>query len=398
MTERAPATTSGRFHDDGRRLRVALVHYRDDASAGGSLRVGEALARNLDRSRIEPQLVFAYGGKGAISRNFNGSAAFLRAAGPADPGAWIRARKFFSVTAYDVVHFVEPVNWLRLIVSGTAGKKVIHVHGRFFPDRMTLRNRLLNRLTVAGADARVCVTHGALESLKELGWTGNGKSFVVHNGVDCNYFAPKGGGAAFRERLGLPQDSLVMGMVCRLVKHRGVQDGLRLLASLPSRWRLVICGDGPYKSALQAEAESLGVMGQTRFTGLLDDVRPAFACMDAFLLLARYDTFGIATAEAMASGVPVFGLEGEGEYREPEYPLITSTNAVLIPRRNKADYDEDEPEEVIAALANQLRVLETSRDAFAPMRDEARSWVATRFSVERQARLLAEIYETVAVS
>ncbi len=118
--------------------------------------------------------------------------------------------------------------------------------------------------------------------------------------------------------------------------------------------------------------------------------------MDAFLLLARYDTFGIATAEAMASGVPVFGLEGEGEYREPEYPLITSTNAVLIPRRNKNNYDEEEPEEeVIAALAKQLRVMEKSRDAFAPMRDEARSWVVTRFSVERQARLLAEVYESV---
>lgn len=379
------------------RLRIALVHYRDDASAGGSLRVGEALARNLDRSRIEPHLVFAYGGKGAVTQRFDGESAFLGAAGPVDPAAWIRARRYFNRLAFDVVHFVEPVNWLRVILSGTPSKKILHVHGRFFPDHLTLRNRLLNRAAVDGADARVCVTYGALESLQQLGWTGNGNNFVVHNGVDCKFFAHRDERAASRDALGLPRDALVMGMVCRLVKHRGVQDALRLLANLPSKWRLIVCGDGPYRSKLEALAKAHSVLDRTHFTGLLNDVRPVFASMDAFLLLARYDTFGIATAEAMASGVPVFGLEGEGEYQEPEYPLITPTNAVLIPRRNKTDFDADEADEVIAELAMRIRPLESNRDAFASMRDEAGAWVASHFGVERQAQLLADVYESVAV-
>ena len=39
------------------------------------------------------------------------------------------------------------------------------------------------------------------------------------------------------------------------------------------------------------------------FTGLMDDVRPALAAFDASLFLARYDSFGLASCEAMASGV-----------------------------------------------------------------------------------------------
>ncbi len=377
-------------------LRVALVLYRDDARAGGSFRVGEALAVNLDRSRIEPHLVFAYGGKGTLSRRFNGESAFLGAKGPIDLSAWIRARRYFKCLAFDIVHFVEPVNWLRLMLSGTAAKKIVHVHGRFFPDHLTWKKRLLNRATIDTANARVCVTYGALKSLRKLGWTGNGNNFVVHNGVDCRLFAQQSEREASRVALGLPSDALVMGMVCRLVKHRGVQDALRLLNMLPTRWRLIICGDGPYRSKLQAIAKELGVLDRTHFIGLLDDVRPVFASMDAFLLLARYDTFGIATAEAMASGVPVLGLEGEGEYREPEYPLITPGNALLIPRRNKSDFEAEEADEVIAALAMRLRSLESERDAFVSMCEEARAWVASRFGVERQARMLADVYEDVA--
>ena len=376
-------------------LRVALVHYRDDASAGGSLRVGEALANHLDRSRFDPHLVFAYGNKGAVSRAFNGSSTFLQASGPLDPPAWLRARGLFSRLDFDVAHFIDPVNWLRTVLCGTRARKVVHVHGRFLPDYLTVQTRMLNRLMVGGADARVCITHGALDSLKSLGWTGNGNNFVVHNGIDCEHFSPQRDRASARAALGLSDDALVMGMACRLVKYRGVQDAIRLLKRLPSRWQLVVCGDGPFRMDLDTLATAVGVRERTHFTGLLDDVRPVYACMDAFLFLARYDTFGLATAEAMACGVPVLGLEGAGEYQEPEYPLITAENALLISRRDKFDLESEEPDEVIDALARRLRVLETNPDAFDDMRDAARAWVVKRFDVRRQADLLAEVYSSV---
>ncbi len=376
-------------------LRVALVHYRDDASAGGSLRVGESLARNLDRSRVDPHLLFAYGGEGAVARGFNGQSKFLQAAGPIDPLAWMRARNYFRRVAFDVIHFIDPVNWLRAILAGTGAKKIVHIHGRFLPDYLTLKTRVLNRMAIGGADARVCITHGALKSIDALGWSGNGNNFVVHNGIDCEFFAPQSDRAGAREALGLPQDALVLGMTCRLVKYRGVQDALRLLTRLSPRWRLIVCGDGPFRGDLEALADELGVRERCCFTGLLDDVRPVYACMDVFLFLARYDTFGLATAEAMACGIPVLGLEGDGEYQEAEYPLVTEKNALLVPRRDKFDLESEEPDEVIEALARRLRPFESNGDTFARMRDEARSWVKSRFDVKRQADMLADVYESV---
>src|SRR5438067_11258144 len=41
-------------------IRVAIVHYRDDATAGGSLRGGEAIANHVNAETIEAHLVLDY--------------------------------------------------------------------------------------------------------------------------------------------------------------------------------------------------------------------------------------------------------------------------------------------------------------------------------------------------
>ena len=52
-----------------RKIRVVIAMYRDDVIAGGSLRVGQTLANNLDPSSVEAHLLFAYGGSGPVARS-----------------------------------------------------------------------------------------------------------------------------------------------------------------------------------------------------------------------------------------------------------------------------------------------------------------------------------------
>lgn len=371
------------------------MHYRDDAASGGALRVGEALGRNLDRSRVEPYLVFAYGGEGAVSSAFDGKIECLRANGPMDAAAWLRARSYFKRLSPDVVHFVDPVNWLRVALLGTESKKIVHVHGKFLPRYLTLKTRLINHFAIGAADARICITNGTRRSLEALNWDGRDNTFVVHNAIDCEHFHPEADKSAPRSLLGLPQDALIMGMSCRIVKYRGIQDALKLLTMVSPKWHLLVCGDGPYRPNLEALAGDLGVSGRAHFVGLLDDVRPGYASMDIYLLLARYDPFGLATGEAMACGIPVLGLEGEGEYREPEYPLVTEENAMLIPRARRWDLESEEPREVIEALASRVRMLEKNGDVFNTMSEKARAWVVDRFDVNRQADRVADVYQAV---
>src|SRR2546422_505966 len=101
-----------------RPIRVAIVHYRDDATVGGSLRVGETTANNLDPARIEASLVFAYGEPGPVSEKAKVPVHHLRARSSRDLQSWFAARALFRKTRPDILHFVDPVNWLALATLG----------------------------------------------------------------------------------------------------------------------------------------------------------------------------------------------------------------------------------------------------------------------------------------
>ncbi len=102
-----------------------MVHYRDAAEAGGSLRVGETIANHLDPHRVKAEFVFAYGGAGPVAANARVPCHFIRASGPRDISAWPRARALFRKIDPDVIHFQDGVVWLRLALSRTAYRKLL---------------------------------------------------------------------------------------------------------------------------------------------------------------------------------------------------------------------------------------------------------------------------------
>lgn len=379
-----------------RPLKVALVHYLDNSRAGGSLRVGEVIARHLDPSQFNARLVFAYGDAGAVGKEIPGRCHYLRAAGPGDASAWLRSRRWFKEFSADIVHFLDPIYWLRLALGGLPVKTVVHIHGKPPAETLGFHQRLLNRMAIASADARICITRGSRDAVVKFGWGDDASSYVVYNGIDCDRFRPGNRQVDVRTSLGIPPESKVLGMVCRLVRYRGIQDGVRLIAKLGPDWTLLLCGEGPFRPEIERTAADHGVADRLCFAGSVDDVRPVYSAMDAFLFLPRYDSFGLAMGEAMASGVPVVGLAADGEYREPEYPLVTKENATLIDRVAPTNYDRIEPESTIDALAASVRSLLHDPGRRQAQIRAAREWVESRFSAQRQAEKVSEIYKALA--
>lgn len=384
--------SSARAHQ--KPVRVAIIHYQDNAIAGGSLRVGETLAEHLDPDRVEAHLVFAYGGPGPVARRTRVPVHFLRAEGPADSAAWVRARAFFRKLRPDILHFMDPVAWLWGALAGTGYRKLLHVHGRYLPAYMSRRDRLLARLLHGTADGLVAITQGARRTIVQLGWARPDRIWTVHNAVDFQRFRDLPEKEAARCELGLPADARLLGMVCRLVRFRGCDDAIRLLRYLDHWWHLVLCGDGPFRGPLEAMAQREGVRERVHFTGLLGDVGPVYAALDGYLFMARYDPFGLATAEAMAAGVPVFGLGGDGEYREQERPLVTPDNAVFVERSRPQDYDGPEQSDVLKRLACRIQQYAASPQRCEVLAERARSWVKANFDARHQADLMTSIYES----
>jgi glycosyltransferase involved in cell wall biosynthesis len=260
---------------------------------------------------------------------------------------------------------------------------------------MSWLHRLLATQTHRIVDAELCLTRGMRAMVLGLGWGVPDRTWTVSNAVDCASYVNIPAKKEAREALGLPQDCLVVGIVCRLAWYKGCRDALRILARLDERWHLVFCGDGPMREYLAEVAQLEGIGRRTHFAGMLDDMRPAYAAMDAFLFLSKLEPFGLVIAEAMACRVPVFGLAAEGEYQDALYPLVTPDNSVFVNRANPGDYNSPEPAPLLDEVARRITDYGNDPKSYRDMIDRAHAWIVNRFDGRVQSESMLEIYELV---
>lgn len=84
----------------------------------------------------------------------------------------------------------------------------------------------------------------------------------------------------------------------------------RVAREIPSV--LVMVGDGPDRVLAEQEARALGVSDSVYFLGKLESVAPLLASADLFLLPTQSESFGLSALEALATGVPVIGVNAGG--------------------------------------------------------------------------------------
>jgi glycosyltransferase involved in cell wall biosynthesis len=124
---------------------------------------------------------------------------------------------------------------------------------------------------------------------------------TIYNGVDVERYRPGlhavANGPPFR-----------ILSVARLIPAKGVDVLIRAFARLNGAAYLDVVGEGHEAATLQGLARDLGVSDRVRFLGLRDDVAELLREADVFVHPARWaEAFGLAIAEAMASGCTVVG-------------------------------------------------------------------------------------------
>jgi len=123
----------------------------------------------------------------------------------------------------------------------------------------------------------------------------------VPTGIDTERFRP-GDRMAAREKLGLPKEKTLIGIVATLRSWKGHRF---LLEALPEDAGLVIVGDGPQRQALEAQAAQLDIKHKVLFAGNQKDVVPWLQSFDVFAL-PSYANEGVPQAliQAMLVGLP----------------------------------------------------------------------------------------------
>lgn len=73
-------------------------------------------------------------------------------------------------------------------------------------------------------------------------------------------------------------------------------------------WRLRIAGDGALRGAIEAEIQRSGFADRIDLPGYLRDIPAEYRRASIFAIPSLYESFGLVTAEALASGCPAVGF------------------------------------------------------------------------------------------
>lgn len=134
----------------------------------------------------------------------------------------------------------------------------------------------------------------------------------VSAGIDLKRFCP-GNKAKARSNLKLPKDKKIILTVRRLTPRMGLEElvkGMKQVVKEIPDTQLLIVGDGPLGTKLQAEIEKHKLQGKVILAGKvsIEDLPRYYHAADLFVLSTQaYEGLGIATLEALACGLPTIG-------------------------------------------------------------------------------------------
>jgi UDP-glucose:(heptosyl)LPS alpha-1,3-glucosyltransferase len=132
---------------------------------------------------------------------------------------------------------------------------------------------------------------------------------VLHPAVDTERFTPRLAPEArtvLRAELALPAAAPLLVFVGSDFRRKGLPEFLAALQRLPGVHALVLGNDRTAHARRQRDlAGALGVAERVHFAGVRPDPERLLAAADCLVFPSRFDAFGNAVLEAMASGLPV---------------------------------------------------------------------------------------------
>ena len=232
------------------------------------------------------------------------------------------------------------------------------------------------RYTLSQADYAVSRNREGIDVLRANGYLGQAQ--VVGNGVDAELFRPLDREVCKRV-LGLT--GFVAGYVGRMVEAKGLMDIVEAAALCPSEVNLLFVGSGDFQGAIEKRAAELGLVGRLRFLPprAMHELPEAMNAMDTLLLVSRTtrtwkEQFGRVIVEAHACSTPVIGSDSGG------IPEVVGEGGVIVPEKDPA------------SLAEALTRLCRNPDLAAAMGQRGRQQVEARYTWERLAEQMRDIY------
>ncbi|RJQ34462.1 glycosyltransferase [Candidatus Parcubacteria bacterium] len=217
-----------------------------------------------------------------------------------DVSAWVTLIRVLSDRRFDVaLTHLWFANTIGRIAAYVAGVPRIYAFEHNVYDRVkTWKQFLIDRILQSLSSGIIAVSPAVRNSLIAHGVTEE-RIVVVPNGIDVSRFR--------KEEEHAPNPFFTFLFVGRLVEQKGVDVLLEAFGKLDHA-ELHIVGDGTLKNDLEKKARMLPG-SRIEFLGTRRDVPALLSRADCFVFPSRWEGYGLAIAEAAATGLPIIASD-----------------------------------------------------------------------------------------
>lgn len=235
--------------------------------------------------------------------------------------AYRQLKKLIDEGGFDLIHCHTPaaamITRLAARRARRHGSVVMYTcHGFHFHNASSKKNWIVyypvERIMSRFCDYIVTINHEDFERAKTF--HAKNVRYIPGVGVDTERIArAKVDKRGYKRSIGVPEDCVMLLSVGELIERKNHRVIIEALSKLKrSDIYYVICGKGPLKEELAAQAEKYGIAERVVFLGFRNDIPELNNTADISAFPSKIEGLGLAGIEAMAAGVPVVASNVHG--------------------------------------------------------------------------------------
>jgi glycosyltransferase involved in cell wall biosynthesis len=293
-----------------------------------------------------------------------------------------RIGDFIREKEIDIVHAHVARDYIPASIACIAAKraKLVITRHVMFPLKPFNRFALKNVSQVIGVSPSLCTDLKNIFPKEKINFIPNGIEILTYSDSDRVQKRSE-----FRQFHDISDDEILIGTVGQLTSLKGQRDlilaAAEVLPKVPLA-KFVIVGrdnsrDRSFRRELRRLAKVMGLEGKVLWLDWADDLPSMLAALDIYVSPSHSESFGIATLEAMAAGLPVVATKTDGS-RE-----LLSDAELLVPFGDPV------------RLSDRIVELASSKDLRDSLGTQLRERAAQKYSLDQMIGRVESLYREI---
>ena len=364
--------------------KIKVIQLVEDLSVGGLEKVVFEIARFIDKERFDIE-VWCVARGGPISEEIKKDGILVSVLDIHtyhNPANVLKMVRLLKKARPDIVH---SHGYYAAVIGRIASRfarvpaVIAHVHNTYW--NYAARNLFMEFSLSYITDKIVCCSNAVRDFVLQYEKVSPKKVITVYNSIDIERFRRPVEKTRLKRSLGIAEDETVVISVASLTPKKGHRYLLEALGAIDAKHkvRLLVVGTGPLRAELENYVHRKQLGAKVIFLGVRDDIPGLLGISDIFAMPSLIEGFGIATAEAMAAGLPVLATNVGGT---PEV-VSDGVSGILVPSKDPV------------ALAEAITSLILDKETAERMGREGYKIAKERFSVETMVSKIEKLYEAL---